>query len=437
LQQKTVKIKFLGNSRAETHTHAHAERVSDARDDDDDDECRIKSFSMEPFKSVDFPLEKFPLNAPKFDTRASTRVDSLMMTMRTTMKTLLSSLLEHLLLSILSILSFVSSRFVAGEGEKSIPKHIAFIMDGNRRWEEQHQEEEEEEDGDDDDDETKRMNDNTSRNARKNSSSASGGHQKGALTLQNVLRWSLKLRQIETISVYAFSIENFNREKKEVDELMSLCVDELPKLARSEAVRKANARIVISGRMDLLSEEVREACAYAMEETKRGGDVVLNICLAYSGAEEFGVATFREAVEGRGEGGGSKEEDIKRRFYYGGISSGRNNRSSGGGSSSSRKNGSITKSAQSSKEKEEESFLEAVIPDVDLVVRTSGTNRLSDFMTTRLENALIVFVEALWPDFDVLDFFSVIWRYRKASSILRDNEKKRARLEERNYHVKQ
>jgi ditrans,polycis-polyprenyl diphosphate synthase len=359
------------------------------------------------------------------------------MIVRTTMRTLLSSLLEHLLLFILSILSLVS-RFVAGEGEKSIPKHIAFIMDGNRRWEEQHQEEEEDET---DDDETKRTNDDNTRNAEKNSISASGGHQKGALTLQNVLRWSLKLRQIETISVYAFSIENFNREKKEVDELMSLCVDELPKLARSEAVRKANARIVISGRMDLLSEEVREACAYAMEETKRGGDVVLNICLAYSGAEEFGVATFREAVEGRGEGGRSKEEDIKRRFYYGGSSSdrsgresssGRNNRSSRGGSSS-RKNGSRTKSARSSKEKEEESFLEAVIPDVDLVVRTSGTNRLSDFMTTRLENALIVFVEALWPDFGVLDFFSVIWRYRKASSILRDNEKKRARLEERSF----
>jgi ditrans,polycis-polyprenyl diphosphate synthase len=357
---------------------------------------------------------------------------------RTMMRTLLSSLLEHLLLFILSILSFASSRRVAGEGEKSIPKHIAFIMDGNRRWEEQHQEEEEE----DDDDETKRMHDNTSRNAQKNNSSASGGHQKGALTLQNVLRWSLKLRQIETISVYAFSIENFNREKKEVDELMSLCVDELPKLARSEAVRKANARILISGRMDLLSKEVREACAYAMEETKRGGDVVLNICLAYSGAEEFGVATFREAVEGRDEGGRSKEEGIKRRFYYGGSSSdrsgresssSRNNRSSGDGRSS-RKNASRTKKARSSKEKEEESFLEeAVIPDVDLVVRTSGTNRLSDFMTTRLENALIVFVEALWPDFGVLDFFSVIWRYRKASSILRDNEKKRARLEERSF----
>ena len=67
------------------------------------------------------------------------------------MRTLLSSLLEHLLLFILSILSFASSRFVAGEGEKSIPKHIAFIMDGNRRWEEQHQEEEEEDEDDDED----------------------------------------------------------------------------------------------------------------------------------------------------------------------------------------------------------------------------------------------------------------------------------------------
>ena len=76
--------------------------------------------------------------------------------------------------------------------------------------------------------------------------------------------------------------------------------------------------------------------------------------------------------------------------------------------------------------KNEKNKLEAVIlPDVDLVVRTSGTNRLSDFMTTRLENALIVFVDALWPDFGVFDFFSVIWRYRKASSILRDNKKKR------------
>ena len=330
-----------------------------------------------------------------------------------------------------------------------IPKHIAFVMDGNRRWEKEQQLKRLE----------KGMN-NKGEDEDKDVVEKEKGHERGAKTLQNVLRWSLKLPQIETISVYAFSLENFNRDAREVDGLMSLCIEELPKLARSDAVRNANARIVISGRLDALSEEVRQACVYAMEETRRnarrdkiqeetghtrGGEkektVVLNICLAYSGAEEFGVATFREAVEGRDEGGRSKEEGIKRRFYYGGSSSdrsgresssSRNNRSSGDGRS--RKNASRTKKARSSKEKEEESFLEeAVIPDVDLVVRTSGTNRLSDFMTTRLENALIVFVEALWPDFGVLDFFSVIWRYRKASSILRDNEKKRARLEERSF----
>jgi undecaprenyl pyrophosphate synthase len=278
----------------------------------------------------------------------------------------------------------------------------------------------------------------------------------------------LKLPQIETISVYAFSLENFNRDTREVDGLMSLCIEELPKLARSDAVRNANARIVISGRLDALREEVRQACVYAMEETRRtswrdereeaggrrGGEkekiVVLNICLAYSGAEEFGSAAWAATEEEEEEeeedevGRRSGEESIKRRFYYGGNGSenrydrGNSSRCSEGGgkngsnsNSSSKSNGRIDgvdggKTRRRRSKKNEKNKLEAVIlPDVDLVVRTSGTNRLSDFMTTRLENALIVFVDALWPDFGVFDFFSVIWRYRKASSILRDNKKKR------------
>jgi ditrans,polycis-polyprenyl diphosphate synthase len=336
-------------------------------------------------------------------------------------------------------------------------------MDGNRRWEKEQQ--------------LKRLKgkginkgeeDNNIKNESKSSNDK--GHERGAKTLQNVLRWSLKLPQIKTISVYAFSLENFNRDTREVDGLMSLCIEELPKLARSDAVRNANARIVISGRLDALSEEVRQACVYAMEETRRnarrdeiqeetghtrGGEkektVVLNICLAYSGAEEFGSAAWAATEEEEEEeeeeedevGRRSGEESIKRRFYYGGNGSenryGRDNSSrfsEGGGrngssKSSSKSNGRIGgvdggKTRRRRSKKNEKNKLEAVIlPDVDLVVRTSGTNRLSDFMTTRLENALIVFVDALWPDFGVFDFFSVIWRYRKASSILRDNKKKR------------
>ena len=344
------------------------------------------------------------------------------------------------------------------KSHRIIPKHIAFVMDGNRRWEKE---------------QLKRLKgkginkgeEDVIENESK--SSKEKGHERGAKTLQNVLRWSLKLPQIETISVYAFSLENFNRDEREVDGLMSLCIEELPKLARSDAVRNANARIVISGRLDALSEEVRQACVNAMEETRRtswrdekeetggrrGGEkekiVVLNICLAYSGAEEFGSAAWAATEEEDEEeeedevGRRSGEESIKRRFYYGGNGSenryGRDNSSrfsEGGGKngsskSSSKSNGIIGgvdggKTRRRRSKKNEKNKLEAVIlPDVDLVVRTSGTNRLSDFMTTRLENALIVFVDALWPDFGVFDFFSVIWRYRKASSILRDNKKKR------------
>ena len=389
---------------------------------------------------------------------------------------LITAMLEFLCLRALTLSSWMysfhsyRSFFDDDDDERKrhriIPKHIAFVMDGNRRWEKEQQlkrlekgmnNKGEYEDKDVVENESKK-------------SSKEKGHERGAKTLQNVLRWSLKLPQIETISVYAFSLENFNRDTREVDGLMSLCIEELPKLARSDAVRNANARIVISGRLDALSEEVRQACVYAMEETRRnarrdeiqeetgntrGGEkektVVLNICLAYSGAEEFGSAAWAATEEDEEEeeeeeevGRRSGEESIKRRFYYGGNGSenrydrGNSSRCSEGGgkngsnsNSSSKSNGRIDgvdggKTRRRRSKKNEKNKLEAVIlPDVDLVVRTSGTNRLSDFMTTRLENALIVFVDALWPDFGVFDFFSVIWRYRKASSILRDNKKKR------------
>jgi len=392
------------------------------------------------------------------------------------MMILITAMLEFLLLRLLTLSSWMYSfhswwSFFDDDDERKrhrvIPKHIAFVMDGNRRWEKEQQLKRLEKGmNNKGEDEDKDVVENESKKSSKEK-----GHERGAKTLQNVLRWSLKLPQIETISVYAFSLENFNRDAREVDGLMSLCIEELPKLARSDAVRNANARIVISGRLDALSEEVRQACVYAMEETRRnarrdeiqeetgntrGGEkektVVLNICLAYSGAEEFGSAAWAATEEEEEEeeeeedevGRRSGEESIKRRFYYGGNGSenrydrGNSSRCSEGGgkngsnsNSSSKSNGRIDgvdggKTRRRRSKKNEKNKLEAVIlPDVDLVVRTSGTNRLSDFMTTRLENALIVFVDALWPDFGVFDFFSVIWRYRKASSILRDNKKKR------------
>ena len=290
-----------------------------------------------------------------------------------------------------------------------MPRHIAFVMDGNRRWEEK---------------EKKRR--------RREGGRKGGGHERGAETLRNVLEWSLETStHIETISVYAFSIDNFKRHEGEIDRLMRLCAQELPKLARSEGVKKAKAKIVVSGRLDLVPKEVREACIEAMEKTKENaGKVVLNVCLAYSGAEEFGRAVWRDVEEEHNEKSGgvktkgeSDEERMKRRFYYGDREKSNNTCASRDSRIAGRRRNRRSRGRENGDEKEEE--FEALIPNVDLIVRTSGTKRLSDFMTTRLENAVIVFVDALWPDFGVFDFFSVIWRYRKASSILRENMKKR------------
>ena len=290
-----------------------------------------------------------------------------------------------------------------------MPRHIAFVMDGNRRWEEK---------------EKKRR--------RRREGRKGGGHERGAETLRNVLEWSLETStHIETISVYAFSIDNFKRHEGEIDLLMRLCAQELPNLARSEGVKKAKAKIVVSGRLDLVPKEVREACIEAMEKTKENaGKVVLNVCLAYSGAEEFGRAVWRDVEEEHNEKSGgvktkgeSDEERMKRRFYYGDREKSNNTCASRDSRIAGRRRNRRSRGRENGDEKEEE--FEALIPNVDLIVRTSGTKRLSDFMTTRLENAVIVFVDALWPDFGVFDFFSVIWRYRKASSILREYMKKR------------
>ena len=204
-------------------------------------------------------------------------------------------------------------------------------MDGNRRWEKE---------------QLKRLkgkgiNKGEEDNDIKNESKSSNdkGHERGAKTLQNVLRWSLKLPQIETISVYAFSLENFNRDTREVDGLMSLCLEELPKLARSDAGRNANARIVISGRLDALSEEVRQAaCGHGgneedgemkekkqedEEEVKRE-DCRVEYLFGVAARRSLGAPRLRRSRRRRRRRRGWEEdgeESIKRRFYYGGNGS--------------------------------------------------------------------------------------------------------------------
>ena len=119
-----------------------------------------------------------------------------------------------------------------------MPKHVAIIMDGNRRY---------------------------AKLQRKKD--VLKGHEIGADILENVLDWSIELG-IEIITAYAFSTENFNRPKDEVEGLMKLFVFNFKRLVDHEKIHKNEVRVKVVGRTELLPDEVKEAIKEAEEATK-------------------------------------------------------------------------------------------------------------------------------------------------------------------------
>ena len=119
-----------------------------------------------------------------------------------------------------------------------MPKHVAIIMDGNRRY--------------------------AKLQGKKN---VLKGHELGVDSLENVLDWSIELG-IEIVTVYAFSTENFNRTEHEVEGLMKLFVINFKKLVDHEKIHKNEVRVKVVGRTELLPDEVKEAIKEAEEATK-------------------------------------------------------------------------------------------------------------------------------------------------------------------------
>ena len=254
------------------------------------------------------------------------------------------------------------------------------------------------------------------------------GHQSGARKLSEVFRWCSELN-VRVLSVYALSTDNYyKRDKKEIDDLMDLCAQELPRLADSEDVKRVNARIIISGDLSVLPEKARAAAKYATEKTRGGKGPVLNVCLAYSGRGDFARALrevmIDESTNAASNGRGITEADIKKRLY-GNVdvdeSSSESDeddklRNSNGHSG---ENGIVKSKVLPRKKDSKRTNKVDLIGDVDVLVRTSGVTRLSGFLTPRLEKAILVFVDALWPDFSLLDFFGVIWTYQRNISTKR------------------
>ena len=225
--------------------------------------------------------------------------------------------------------------------KENLPKHIAIILDGNRRW------------------------------AKSKGKSSNYGHKEGAKTIEKIVRYANKIG-IEHITVYAFSTENWKRAEEEVKSLMLLFqnyLDDYSKRADTE-----NIKVKIIGNLSELSERMQKSIQKCMERTKNNTGTTFNIALNYGGRDELVKAIRQIATE-------VKEEKIKIDEITEDLIS----------------NHLYTKGQ----------------PDPDLLIRTSGEQRLSNFLPWQLVYSEFLFVSKNWPDFSEEDLDEAIIEYQK------------------------
>ena len=204
--------------------------------------------------------------------------------------------------------------------------------------------------------------DGNGRWARKHKLSVSKGHRQGTETLREIIRHTDDLG-IKALSLYAFSTENWNRSEEEVAALMQLILDFFA--SEIDELDAKNVRILILGDKSGLPEKQRETLKEAERRTEKNTGLCLNIAVNYGGRAEL-VRAAREiatlAVNGSLPVDRITEETISDHLYTRGQ------------------------------------------PDVDLLIRTSGEQRLSNFLLYQNAYAEFIFPETLWPDFSVHDY---------------------------------
>ena len=207
--------------------------------------------------------------------------------------------------------------------------------------------------------------------ARAKGKPAAFGHKEGAKVLENIVRYANKIG-IKYITAYAFSTENWKRATEEVSALMALFqsyLDDYCKRADTE-----NIKVRIIGSREGLSEKMKKSIEKSMEKTKNNTGIVFNIALNYGGREEL-VQSMKK-IAGKVKEGTLNLEDIT--------------------------------------EKEiENNLYTAGQPDPDLLIRTSGEIRLSNFLPWQLTYSEFVFIEKNWPDFTEKDLDEAIEIYQK------------------------
>ena len=203
--------------------------------------------------------------------------------------------------------------------------------------------------------------------ARERNLSIAEGHLKGYEKLKSTVSWFFS-RGVKVLSFFVFSTENWNRAQEEVNYLMKLLSRAIAE--EGESAQKNGYKILISGRIDELPGDLPEICYEAVNKTKGGQSGTLNICLNYGGRAEI-VDAARKMIKNNIEVDQVHEGMVRKYLYNGDL------------------------------------------PDIDVIVRTSGEQRLSGFQLWQSAYSELIFLKKYWPDFEEYDVDLVLSEYAK------------------------
>jgi undecaprenyl diphosphate synthase len=219
----------------------------------------------------------------------------------------------------------------------AVPRHLAIVMDGNRRW------------------------------ARERHLPAIAGHRAGVETIRRTVR-AARDRGVEYVTLYSFSTENWSRDQEEVGALMTLLEETIRR--ETKTLIEDGVRLVVIGRLQDLSEKLQEAIAGAVKATAGGTRGVMTLAFNYGGRAEIVDAVRRLARDGVPTDD-IDEEAIASRLYA------------------------------------------PDHPDPDLLIRTGGELRVSNFLLWEVAYAEMWATEVLWPDFSTADLDAALSSYAK------------------------
>jgi undecaprenyl diphosphate synthase len=215
-----------------------------------------------------------------------------------------------------------------------IPIHVSIIMDGNGRW------------------------------AKRRGLPRYEGHREGAKALEKVLKYASEVG-IKWLSVFAFSTENWNRPKEEIEVIMSLLIDYINN--KIDKLNELNIRLRFMGNRDKLSENLIKNLEKGERETEKNTGMNFVVALNYSGKREIIDAVNKIIQSGEKE---ITEEKFRQYLYI------------------------------------------PEMPEPDLLIRTSGEYRISNYMLWELAYTELYFTDVLWPDFDEREFLKALYSYQ-------------------------